>query len=113
MKLPRPRAQVPTRTMGCIVGEDLRARGNKRKEIDMSWNESISPTIRGQMKKVEYSWVFRGGIGGVPGSSTTLLAGRSSAPMRSKRLHPFLGRGSGMAMLLKSHKVREGPMYLH
>ena len=33
------------------------------------------------MKKTEYIWVSRGGIGGVPGFSTISSTGRGSAPM--------------------------------
>jgi hypothetical protein len=94
--------------MGCIVGEDLRTRGT-RKEVDLSWNGSISPTIRGRMKKVEYSRVSRGGTGGVPGSSVALLTGRGSAPTRSGGSHPSPGKGSGLVMSLKSRGTREGP----
>jgi hypothetical protein len=109
MKNPRPRAPIPSRMMGCIVGEGLRARGNKRKEIDLSWNGSISPTIRGRMKKTEYSQVSRGGTGGVSGSSVALLADRGSAPTRSGGSRPSPGRGFSLAMSLKSRETREGP----
>jgi hypothetical protein len=86
--------------MGCIVGEGLRERGNKREGIDLSWNRSISPSIRGRMEKAEYSRVSRGGTDGVPGSSVVLLAGRGSALTRSRGSHPSPGRGFGLVMSL-------------
>jgi hypothetical protein len=79
MKSPRPRAQIHVLMMRCIIGEeDLRTRGTKRKEVGLSWNGSISPTIRGRMKNAEYSLLSQGGPGGVSGSFAALLNGRGS-----------------------------------
>jgi hypothetical protein len=113
MKSPRPRSEIPTLMMGCIIGEeDLRTR-TKRKELGLSWNGSISPTIRGQMKKVEYSLLFQGGLGGVSRSSAVLLTSRGSSSTRSRGSHLSPRRGSGLAMLLKSRGMREGPTGPH
>jgi hypothetical protein len=109
MKNPRPRAPIPSQMMGCIAGEGLRERENRRKEIDMSWNGSISPIIRGQMKKTEYSQVSRGRTCGVFGLSVALLADRGSASMRSGGSLSSPARGFSLAMLLKSHEMMEGP----
>jgi hypothetical protein len=37
------------------VGEDPRTEGSRGKEIGLSWNGPISPTIQGRVKKAEYS----------------------------------------------------------
>ena len=55
----------------------------------------------------------RGGIGGVLGSSIALLACRGCAPTRSEGSRSSLGSGSGLAMSLKSHGMRESPMGLN
>ena len=99
--------------MGCIVGEDTRTRGTKRKEVDLSLNGSISPTIRGQMKKAEYRRLFRGGLCGALGAFVALLAGRGSALTRSRGSHPSPRRGLDLAMSLKSCGMREGSTSLH
>jgi hypothetical protein len=114
MKNPRPRVQIPALMMGCIVGEeDPRKRGTRRKKVDLSWNLSISPTIRGRMKKFEYSWLSLRGPGGVPVSPAMLLTGRGSALTRFRGSLLFPGRGSGLAMLVRSRGMREGSMGPH
>jgi hypothetical protein len=65
------------------------------------------------MKKVEYSQLSQGGLGGMPRSSVALLTGRCSASTRSGGSHSSLGRGSGLAMLLKSRGMRKGPIGPH
>jgi len=46
------------------------------------------------MKKSEYSRMFRGGTGGMPGSSAALLIGRGSTPTKLGGSHPFPRKGS-------------------
>jgi hypothetical protein len=99
--------------MGCIVGEDPRTRGTKRKEEGLSWNGSISLTIRGRIKKVQYSRVSRGGTSGVPGSSVALLTGKGSAPTRFVGSHLSHGKGFGLVTSLRSHGTRESPTGPH
>ena len=99
--------------MGCIVGEDPRTRGTKRKEVDLSLNGSISPTIRGQKKKVEYRRLFQGELCGPLGAFVALLIGRGSALTRSGGSRPSPRRGLDLAMSLKSCGMREGPASLH
>jgi hypothetical protein len=65
------------------------------------------------MKEVEYSWLSRGGPGGVYGFPVVLLTSRGSAPKRSRGSHPSPGRGYGLGMSLKSCGMRQGPMGPH
>jgi hypothetical protein len=113
MKNPRPRVQIPALMMGYIIGGDPGTRGIRRKKVDLSWNGSLSPTIQGRMKKLEYTRLPRGVSGRVPESPIALLSGRRGALMRSGGSHPSPRRGSSLTMLLKSRGMREVPVSPH
>jgi hypothetical protein len=73
-------------------------RGSRGDEIGQSWNGPISLTILGRVKKTKYSRMSRGGTGGIPKSSTTLLIGRGSTSMRPGGPHPSPRKGYGLVI---------------
>jgi hypothetical protein len=108
MKNPRPQAQRLAHTRRCTIGEDPRTRGTRSDGIGQSWNGPISPTIRGRVKKTEYSGMSRGGTSRMPKSSITLLSRRGSTRMGLGGSHLSPIKGSGLVMLLKSCGTEEG-----
>jgi hypothetical protein len=110
MDNPRPRAQRPPLKSRCTLGEDPGTRGN---EIGLSWNKPISPTIRGRMKKDEYSRMSRGGTGGMPISSIVQLTGRGSTSTKLGGSHLSPRKGFGLVMSSKSRGTGERPTGPH
>lgn len=65
------------------------------------------------MKKTKYSGMSRGGIGGMPESSTALLTGSGRTLTRFVGACSSPRKGPGLVLSLKSRGTEEGPTGPH